>query len=254
MAELLDDPQQSAPGAPASDKPTEEKVDVAELQRQLNTEKALREAERQERERWQAAATARQAEKQPEKKEEAPEVDDLSEVDLVNIVSGNDVAGLTKVVQAAAKKMLKEMGITSKKDVEELVASRLSERESVSQGMNDLVNQHPDLVDSNSDLYKEAARQLEAIGKDPDYKGMSDFAKVKLATNLAASKLGSGKQTDSDRARVARIAAQQVTTGGRSSRTQESDELTEDEKAACTLYGVSEADFKKNKAEIRPRR
>lgn len=248
-----EDLQTGAPGAPASDK--EEKPTVEDLQQKLASETARREAAEQERERWRETATARPAEK-PEKKEEEPDVDELGEVDLVNIISGNDVDGLSKVVQATVKKTLKAMGVTTKRDVEELVSGRLSEKETKDTGMVELVNAYPDLQDGKSELYQESARQLDVINKDSRYKNLTDFQKVERAVMLADAKLvKSGKGGDQqERARVARIGAQQGSTSVRGSkRNEESDELDADEKLSCQIYGISEADFKKNKAEMQPK-
>ncbi|MGA9769166.1 MAG: hypothetical protein WBV94_09005 [Blastocatellia bacterium] len=246
-----EDLQSGAPGAPAS----EEKIDVAELQRQLDTEKQLRQAAEQERERWQQAATAKPAEKQPEKKEEVPELEDLSKTDLVDLISGNNVEGLSKVVQTIIKKTLRESGVTTKKDVEELVSSRVEASSQQQQQLAALVEELPDLADPQSELRLEAARQLETINKDTAYKGLDDFGRIKLAASLANAKLsGSGKSSGQERARVARIGAQQVTTSNRSNRSEESDELTESEKLAAHTYKISEEDFKKNKAAMRSRR
>jgi hypothetical protein len=231
----------------------EEQPSVEELQRQVEHEQKLREDAEKTRDFWHGQATAKPIEKPIEKKEEAPDVDDLSKTDLVDIVSGNNVEGLSKVVQAVIKKTLKEMGVTTQKDVEQLVSGKLSEAKSESSGMAELVRQHPDLQDSRSELYQEAARQLDEIGKDTAYQGLSDFAKVKLATKLAAAELtkpgGAGK---AEAARAARIAAQQGSTGSRkNSQREESDELNDEEKQAARVFGVTEDDFKKNKPEVK---
>jgi glycerol-3-phosphate cytidylyltransferase-like family protein len=231
----------------------EEKVDVGALQQELAAEKAARTAAEKESARWHEAATAKPVEKAVEKKEEAPDLDDLSEADLVEIVSGNDKSKFSRIVRAEAKKLLKEMAVTSKDDVEQLVSGRLSERESAQTGMARLVADHPDLQDDKSDLYKEAQRQLEELGKDASLAGVSDFGKVKMAVKLADAALArSEKQGEGqEKARAARISAQQGSTGARnrSTRDEHSDELNEEEQAAARIFGITEDDFKKNKKE-----
>ncbi|HEX8186475.1 MAG TPA: hypothetical protein VF747_17040, partial [Blastocatellia bacterium] len=212
----------------------------------------LREAAERDRDQWRDVVKTPKQEAKPQK-EEAPDVDDLSDVDLVNIVSGNDVAGMSKVVAATVKQVLKSMGVTTKADVEQLVASRFQETESVAQ----LVREYPDLADEKSELRQEAARQLDTINRDKTLDGLTDLAKAKIATKLAAAELAStGKRSadSSEAARVARIASQQGSTGSRAGSGREiSDDLTEEEKTACKIYGITEKDFKANKAEMRRR-
>lgn len=252
MADHDTTPDQTAPGGqPAKE---EEKVDVAELQRQLDTEKQLREAAERERERWHQTATAKPAEKQPE---EAPDLDEMSEADLVEIISSNDKGKFSKLVKAEAKKLLKEMGVANKADVEQLVDGKFQAKDTATTGMAELVSQYPDLQDAQSELYQEAARQLDLINKDKSLGNLPDFGKVKMATRLAAAELGTGGKSNdkAEAARVARIAAQHGSTSSRNSgRREESTDLNADEKLACTIYGVSEDAFKKNKAEMTKRR
>lgn len=239
------------PNAPPA---KEEQPSVEGLQRRAEHAERLLEDERKQKEFWHGQATTKPAEKPAEKKEETPEVDDLSKTDLVDLVSGNNVEGLSKVVQSVIRKTLKEMGVTTQKDVEQLVTGKLSEAKSESSGMAELVQQHPDLADSGSELYQEAARQLDEIGKDASLNGLSDFAKVKLATKLAAAEMAqSGKSGDkAEAARAKRIAAQQGSTSTRKSTArEENDELSEEELQAAKVFGVSKEDFIKNKREVK---
>ncbi len=217
----------------------------AELQRQIEHERTLREVAERERETYRLLA---QSKPESARKEE-PEVDDLGEVDLVDIVSGNNVEGLSKVMQATIRKTLKSMGVTTRGDVEQMVAERASELSETGH----LVERYPGLGEVDSDFKKEARRQFELIERDPHYSKLPDIRKVEIAAMRAESALNGKQQSKAaDEAdRRESISFQQGAGGNRGRESNSSGELTQGEKEACRIYGVSEEQFKKQKDEMK---
>lgn len=216
-----------------------------ELERQLEHERNMRKSAETDREVWyQRAVTGQPAQTSAQPKQE--DDFDLLSVNLVDLVAENNVGGIQKVIQAEARKLVREElksgGYVSKEETERLVTAKASEIQQANQLMID----NPELADRTSPLRLEVARQLDIIGQDPEYRNLSEMAQVKIATAQARLKLGTTAKPESRQpSREDAIAAQQGQYGRRPTESG-GGELTDSQKAAAAKYGVSEEAYKKN--------
>lgn len=255
MSDLLE--KFGAQPGQGDDKPKEEKKDEGPSREELQHKLELAERDRQHAEeraelykRQAESATTR--EQKDEKVKEIADDFDLSKTDLVEIVSGNDIEGLSKVVQAQIRQALSTLDVTTRKDVDSAIAERLNQSQTETQGVAALVEEFPDLTNPDSELRKEAQRQLDSVSSDPAFKNLSDVAKARIATERASlALLRQGKQISSaEEARQRRIAAQYGSGDGRRGEPFGDEAMSEQERAIAKHYGVSEEEFLESKREM----
>jgi len=168
--EILDDSQAVVTGEPgAEEQPDEEAaaaaaaakpavvVDPAEFKRIRADLKAERTARRESDET--ARYWAEQARNAPVKAEPAAPADDLSDVDLVEAITANGVAGLDGV--------LKRLGYTKRDELREEVATATRKSSSETQ----LMREYPDLENQQSELFQATAVIYNSLKADPEFKG-----------------------------------------------------------------------------------
>lgn len=225
-------------------KQEEKPVDAGELKRQLEHSQRLLKETEDAREFWYTKANTKPepAERQAKPQEPAEEED----YSLVDIVTENDKGKLQKVIAREAAKIvrdtLKSGGYISKAEAEQLVTGTVTEV----QASERLIQDFPDLQEAESKLYRETARQLEMLDRNPAYSAVPQVDKARMAATTAENMLyRSGKMDAKPRqSREERIAAQQG--GGRGSREgeRESSELTPSQKHWAKEMGLTDEQYR----------
>lgn len=132
-------------------------VDPAEFKRVRADLRAERTARRESDET--ARYWAEQARSAPAKPEAAAPADDFSDVDLVEAITANGVAGLDGV--------LKRLGYTKRDELLEQVATATRKSSSETQ----LMREYPELENTESPLFKATAVIYNSLKADPEFKG-----------------------------------------------------------------------------------
>ena len=178
---------------------------------------------------------------QPTKKEtpvaDEPKLND----DIVEALSSNDPARITKVLGG--------LGFVRRAEVEQAINTTTNRVV----GEQTLLGQYPDLKDKNSEMFKTTARHYNELKADPDFAKSTNLTAV--AARLAAAELGSKAQAEPDSDRAARVSRQTGDRGRRPSTRETaedggSDELSAAQKAVLNKFimagaNVSEEGYKK---------
>lgn len=106
-----------------------------------------------------------------------------------------------------------------------------------------LGNQYPDLRNKESELFKTAALEFEALNKREP--GMSEAGKLQLAVERAASKLGVNPQQRDEAQRQFDVSNNSLETSQGRKSSGSKTVLTEDEKIIASKLGLSEDDYLK---------
>lgn len=230
-------PAGGAPATPAPDKIAALEAQVAQLQGKADqADEFKRTAEF-----WHGKATAAPA--TPKPAAAADSVDD-DEADLLDIVASKGAKGLDA--------LLAKRGFVKAVDVAATVNAKVSQVESEQQ----LVRDYPDLKDKNSEFFKDTADafgRLKASGV-PEGEAMVLAAERTALAHIRAGKMKTPSEITAEAkatretARLARVAAQASSGGGRGAPTEEEgdDELTPEQRRIAVQMlggnGVSDED------------
>ncbi|MCC7235591.1 MAG: hypothetical protein IT163_09830 [Bryobacterales bacterium] len=231
------------PAEKKEDKPEPWEAAVADLRKDVQSERERRIAAEAKLETWM------QTERSPKAKEPPPE--DEEEVDLVDAISSGD--------KSQARKALKQLGFIPADEVETIVSQRIQGARQAATTEVALVDAYPDLQNEKSEHYAETAKALREL----EQRGITGDMALDLAADRAAARLGivrKGKgqsagrraverddegspETESER--MERIGAQSG--GGRSPRssTLNDDDLSPAQKLIAKKFGVSEDAYRK---------
>lgn len=231
------------------DKVEEKQPDVKELQRQLEHTQRLLKEESSNRDFWFTKANEKATAPEPQAKAEpADEEDDF---DYLDATANNRKQAIDKRIaqqaEKAARKIvadaIKQGEFLTPQQTRDMVEGKVSEVTATER----LVADFPELMEKDSVLYAETARQLEIIDRNQGFASLPPVEKARIAAERAHSELfrsGRLKQPDADD-RERRVGAQQINTGRGDSRAREgSSELTDSQKYWAEQFGQTEKQYK----------